>query len=154
MLFQNGEEDRPLGLSLPPFFFFRATFSRGRIPPLRKNLRASLSTLSKHEARIFETIQKSVPLFHNCRIEHIELLAIDLLGKSLPDDDDELVRFFFRSTRLQISRLRWYVSFISIFIALMLNKFYHKAVYIATSSLKTYSHLAVPTSHTPTSFIS
>ena len=56
MLFQNGEEDRPLGLSLPPFFFFRATFSRGRIPPLRKNRRASLSTLSKHEARIFETI--------------------------------------------------------------------------------------------------
>ncbi|KIM38474.1 hypothetical protein M413DRAFT_242165 [Hebeloma cylindrosporum] len=65
-----------------------------------KKSRASLRlkrTLLKHEARILKRLEghPAIPeVYGYGRVEHFELLAIELLGNSLADEEDEFVREF------------------------------------------------------------
>ena len=82
---------------------FRATFSRAWTPPMAlfaqwKKLRAFLRlkcTLLKHEETFFKRLDghRAIPMVYGyAHIEHFKYLAIDLLGKSLADDNNKFVR--------------------------------------------------------------
>jgi casein kinase I family protein HRR25 len=54
-------------------------------------------TLLKHEANVLKRLDghRAIPMVYGyAHLEHFEYLAIDLLGKSLADDNDKFVRKF------------------------------------------------------------